>query len=131
KKNKIDWIKGAGRIEAPGLVEVALNEGGQRQVKARHIVIATGSEVTPLPGIAIDEQRIISSTGGLALPAVPKHLVVIGGGYIGLELGSVWRRLGAQGTVVEFLDRALPGPHRPVPKLIAPPLPHPRLPFPP
>src|SRR5262249_47704174 len=109
KKNKIDWIKGTGRIAAPGLVEVALNEGGQRQVRARHIVIATGSEGTPLPGIAIDEQRSISSTGGLALPAVPKHLVAIGGGYIGLELGSVWRRLGAEVTVVEFLDRILPG----------------------
>jgi dihydrolipoamide dehydrogenase len=109
KKNKIDWIKGSGRIAAPGLVEVALNEGGQRQVRTRHILIATGSEVTPLPGIAIDEQRIISSTGGLSLPAVPKHLVVIGAGYIGLELGSVWRRLGAEVTVVEFLDRILAG----------------------
>ncbi|HKF62178.1 MAG TPA: dihydrolipoyl dehydrogenase [Dongiaceae bacterium] len=109
KKNKVDWIKGSGRIASPGLVEVALNEGGQRQVRTRHILIATGSEVTPLPGIAIDEQRIISSTGGLALPAVPKHLVVIGAGYIGLELGSVWRRLGAEVTVVEFLDRILPG----------------------
>jgi dihydrolipoamide dehydrogenase len=109
KKDKIDWIKGSGRIAAPGLVEVALNEGGQRQVRTRHILIATGSEVTPLPGIAIDEQRIISSTGGLSLPAVPKHLVVIGAGYIGLELGSVWRRLGADVTVVEFLDRILAG----------------------
>ena len=109
KKNKIDWIKGSGRIASPGLVEVALNEGGQRQVRTRHILIATGSEVTPLPGIAIDEQRIISSTGGLSLPAVPRHLVVIGAGYIGLELGSVWRRLGAEVTVVEFLDRILPG----------------------
>jgi dihydrolipoamide dehydrogenase len=109
KKNKIDWIKGSGRIAAPGLVEVALNEGGQRRVRTRHILIATGSEVTPLPGIAIDEQRIISSTGGLSLPAVPKHLVVIGAGYIGLELGSVWRRLGAEVTVVEFLDRILAG----------------------
>jgi dihydrolipoamide dehydrogenase len=109
KKNKIDWIKGSGRIASPGLVEVALNEGGQRQVRTRHILIATGSEVTPLPGIAIDEQRIISSTGGLSLPAVPKHLVVIGAGYIGLELGSVWRRLGAEVTVVEFLDRILAG----------------------
>ena len=109
KKNKVDWIKGSGRIASPGLVEVALNEGGQRQVRTRHILIATGSEVTPLPGIAIDEQRIISSTGGLSLPAVPKRLVVIGAGYIGLELGSVWRRLGAEVTVVEFLDRILAG----------------------
>jgi len=109
KKHKIDWIKGTARIAAPGLVEVALKLGGQQQVKTRHILIATGSESTPLPGIAIDEQRIISSTGGLSLPSVPKHLVVIGGGYIGLELGSVWRRLGSEVTVVEFLDRILPG----------------------
>jgi len=109
KKHKIDWIKGTARIAAPGLVEVALKQGGQQQVKTRHILIATGSESTPLPGIAIDEQRIISSTGGLSLPSVPKHLVVIGGGYIGLELGSVWRRLGSEVTVVEFLDRILPG----------------------
>jgi dihydrolipoamide dehydrogenase len=109
KKNKVDWIKGSARIAAPGLVEVAQSEGGRRQVTTRHILIATGSEVTPLPGIAIDEKRIISSTGGLSLPAVPKHLVVVGGGYIGLELGSVWRRLGAEVTVIEFLDRILPG----------------------
>jgi len=109
KKHKIYWIKGTARIAAPGLVEVALKQGGQQQVKTRHILIATGSESTPLPGIAIDEQRIISSTGGLSLPSVPKHLVVIGGGYIGLELGSVWRRLGSEVTVVEFLDRILPG----------------------
>jgi dihydrolipoamide dehydrogenase len=109
KKHKIDWIKGTARIAAPGLVDVALTEGGQRQMKTRHILIATGSESTPLPGIAIDEQRIVSSTGGLSLPSVPKHLVVIGGGYIGLELGSVWRRLGSEVTVVEFLDRVLPG----------------------
>jgi dihydrolipoamide dehydrogenase len=109
KKHKIDWIKGKARIAAPGLVEVALNDGGQQQVKTRHILIATGSESTPLPGIVIDEQRIVSSTGGLSLPQVPKHLVVIGGGYIGLEMGSVWRRLGSEVTVIEFLDRILPG----------------------
>jgi dihydrolipoamide dehydrogenase len=109
KKHKIDWIKGKARIAAPGLVEVALNAGGQQQVRTRQILIATGSESTPLPGIAIDEQRIVSSTGGLSLPQVPKRLVVIGGGYIGLEMGSVWRRLGSEVTVVEFLDRILPG----------------------
>jgi dihydrolipoamide dehydrogenase len=109
KKHKIDWIKGKARIASPGLVEVALNDGGQQQVKTRHILIATGSESTPLPGIAIDEKRIVSSTGGLSLPEVPKRLVVIGGGYIGLEMGSVWRRLGSEVTVVEFLDRILPG----------------------
>jgi dihydrolipoamide dehydrogenase len=109
KKHKIDWIKGKARIAAPGLVEVALNDGGQQQVKTRHILIATGSESTPLPGIAIDEKRIVSSTGGLSLPQVPKQLVVIGAGYIGLEMGSVWRRLGSEVTVIEFLDRILPG----------------------
>jgi dihydrolipoamide dehydrogenase len=109
KKHKIDWIKGTARIASPGLVEVALNDGGQQQVKTRDILIATGSESTPLPGIVVDEQRIVSSTGGLSLPEVPKHLVVIGGGYIGLEMGSVWRRLGSEVTVVEFLDRILPG----------------------
>ena len=105
KKNKIAWLKGAGRITAPNTVEV---EGVGAITAAKAIVIATGSEVTPLPGIEIDEQKIVSSTGALELPEVPKRLVVIGGGVIGLELGSVWGRLGAQVTVVEFLDRILP-----------------------
>jgi len=109
RKNKVDWIKGEGRIAAPGAVEVTLNAGGAQSLTTRHIVIATGSEVTPLAGVTIDEQRIVSSTGALALREVPKRLLVIGGGYIGLELGSVWRRLGAEVTVVEFLDRILPG----------------------
>ncbi|HET8727732.1 MAG TPA: dihydrolipoyl dehydrogenase [Alphaproteobacteria bacterium] len=104
RKNKIDWLKGAGKIAGEGKVEV---DG--RTYSAKHIVIATGSDVMPLKGVEIDEKRIVSSTGGLALPEVPKHLVVIGGGYIGLEMGSVWRRLGAEVTVVEFLDRILPG----------------------
>lgn len=103
RKNKITWIKGWGRITAPGHVEV----DGQ-VLEAAHIVIASGSESTPLPGVAVDEKRIVTSTGGLVLDAVPKHLVVIGGGYIGLELGSVWRRLGAEVTVIEFLDRLIP-----------------------
>ena len=107
KKNKVTYLVGAGRITAPGTVLVTGAEG-ERSVSAKAIIIATGSEVTPLPGITIDEKRIVSSTGALALAAVPKHLVVIGAGVIGLELGSVWRRLGAQVTVVEFLDRALP-----------------------
>ncbi|MDR3441091.1 dihydrolipoyl dehydrogenase [Telmatospirillum sp.] len=107
KKHKITYLIGAGRIAAPGKVEVAGKDGVQT-VTARHIVIATGSEVTPLPGVAIDEDRIVSSTGALELRKVPGHLVVIGAGVIGLELGSVWRRLGAEVTVVEFLDRALP-----------------------
>jgi dihydrolipoamide dehydrogenase len=118
KKNKIDWIKGTARIARPGLVEVALGAGGTQQVKTRDILVATGSEVTNLPGIAIDEQRIVSSTGALSLQEVPKRLVVIGAGYIGLELGSVWRRLGAEVTVVEFLDRVLPGMDGEVSKLM-------------
>ncbi|MCW2235923.1 dihydrolipoyl dehydrogenase [Azospirillum canadense] len=105
KKNKIAWLKGAGRITAPNTVEV---EGVGTITASKAIVIATGSEVTPLPGIEIDEQKIVSSTGALELPEVPKRLVVIGGGVIGLELGSVWGRLGSQVTVVEFLDRVLP-----------------------
>jgi len=107
KKNKVTYLIGAGRIAAPGGVVVA-GPDGERTIAAKSIIIATGSDVTPLPGITIDEQRIVSSTGALALAAVPKHLVVIGAGVIGLELGSVWRRLGAEVTVIEFLDRALP-----------------------
>jgi dihydrolipoamide dehydrogenase len=106
RKHKIDWLKGRGRIAAPGRVVV---EGeAAREVEAGAIVIATGSEAAPLPGIEIDEQRILSSTGALSLGRVPQRLVVIGGGYIGLELGSVWQRLGAKVTVVEALDRILP-----------------------
>jgi dihydrolipoamide dehydrogenase len=103
KKNKVTWLKGAGRITGPGRVEV---DG--TPFETTHIVIATGSESTPLPGVTVDEQRIVTSTGGLEIDAVPKHLVVIGGGYIGLELGSVWRRLGSEVTVIEFLDRLVP-----------------------
>jgi dihydrolipoamide dehydrogenase len=103
RKNKVTWLKGTGRIVAPGQVDV---DGTVHETK--HIVIATGSESMPLPGVAVDEQRIVTSTGGLELDKVPDRLVVIGGGYIGLELGSVWRRLGAQVTVVEFLDRIVP-----------------------
>ncbi len=103
RKHKITWLKGAGRIAAPGTVEV-----GGTAYTAKHIVIATGSESVPLRGVEADEKRIVTSTGGLELDAVPGHLVVIGGGYIGLELGSVWRRLGARVTVVEFLDRITP-----------------------
>ena len=104
KKNKVTWLKGDARIAAADTVEVA---GEAHKTKA--IVIATGSDVAPLGGIEIDEKKIVSSTGALTLPKVPKKLVVIGGGYIGLEMGSVWQRLGAEVTVVEFLDRILPG----------------------
>ncbi|MCK6453303.1 MAG: dihydrolipoyl dehydrogenase [Alphaproteobacteria bacterium] len=109
KKNKVDYRPGAGAIEAPGKVKVALNAGGSETLATRAIVIATGSDHVDLPGVAIDEKRIVSSTGALSLSAVPKHLVVVGAGYIGLEMGSVWRRLGAEVTVVEFLDRITPG----------------------
>lgn len=108
KKNKVDSFLGRGEIISGDTVRVTAADGKTQELKTKNILIATGSEVTPLPGVEIDEERIISSTGALALPSVPKHLVVIGGGVIGLELGSVWRRLGAKVTVVEFLDRVLP-----------------------
>lgn len=103
RKNEVTWLKGAARIAAPGTVEV---DGTAFQ--AKHIVIATGSESVNLPGLDIDEQRIVTSTGALALSGVPQRLVVVGGGYIGLELGSVWRRLGAEVTVIEFMERIVP-----------------------
>jgi dihydrolipoamide dehydrogenase len=104
KKNKVTWLKGAGKITAANSVDV-----GGEAYKAKHIVIATGSDVISLPGIEIDEKQIVSSTGALELDKVPKKMVVIGGGVIGLELGAVWRRLGAEVEVVEFLDGILPG----------------------
>ncbi len=109
KKNKVEYLAGAGTIAAPGKVAVKLNTGGERTLAARNIVVATGSESMPLPGVEIDEKRIVSSTGALSLAEVPKHLAVIGAGYIGLEMGSVWKRLGAEVTVVEFLPRITPG----------------------
>jgi len=109
KKNKIDHFHGAGRILAPGKVEVTFINREKTVVEAKSIVIATGSEAMTLPGIAVDEKRIVSSTGALSFTEVPKRLVVIGAGYIGLELGSVWSRLGAEVTVVEMLDRVAPG----------------------
>lgn len=108
KKNKVDWLKGAARISGKGEVTVEGDKGSET-VAAKHIVIATGSTHMDLPGLEIDEKRIVSSTGALTLGKVPKHLVVVGGGYIGLEMGSVWQRLGAEVTVVEFLDRIVPG----------------------
>jgi dihydrolipoamide dehydrogenase len=109
KKNKVDWIRGAGKIAGPGKVEVTGGDGALTTLEAKNIVIATGSEPTPLPGVDVDQKRIVDSTGALSLDKVPSHLVVIGAGIIGLELGSVWRRLGAKVTVVEFLDRITPG----------------------
>jgi dihydrolipoamide dehydrogenase len=110
RKNKIASFQGAGRIEKAGSVAVAGEDGAVREMlAARNILIASGSEVTPLPGVTIDEKKIVSSTGALELTEVPKRLVVVGAGIIGLELGSVWRRLGSEVTVVEFLDRITPG----------------------
>jgi dihydrolipoamide dehydrogenase len=108
KKNKIDYAKGVGRIGSKGRVDVALNDGGSQTLETRNIVIATGSEPAGLTGVAIDEERIVTSTGALSLKRVPKSMIVIGAGVIGLELGSVWRRLGANVTVVEFLDNITP-----------------------
>jgi dihydrolipoamide dehydrogenase len=109
KKNKVDWVRGRGRIAGAGKVEVTAADGSVSTLAARNIVIATGSEPTPLPGVAFEAGKVVDSTGALSLPAVPKHLIVVGAGIIGLELGSVWRRLGAQVTVVEYLDRISPG----------------------
>jgi dihydrolipoamide dehydrogenase len=104
KKNKVDWLKGHAAFTSANSLDVA-----GKSYTAKNIMIATGSSVTPLPGVEIDQKVIVDSTGALTLPKVPKHLVVIGGGVIGLELGSVWLRLGAQVTVVEYLDQILPG----------------------
>lgn len=109
KKNKITVHRGSGRIVAAGKVEVTTDGGEKSIVEARNILIATGSDVASLPGITIDEKNVVSSTGALSLEKVPDHLVVIGAGVIGLELGSVWQRLGARVTVIEYLDRILPG----------------------
>ena len=105
KQNKVDYIKGAASFVSPTMVTDKLNDGGETEVEAKNIIIATGSEVAPFPGgaITIDEEQIVSSTGALSLKEVPKKMVVIGGGIIGLEMGSVWSRLGAEVTVVEFL----------------------------
>ncbi|MGC6330169.1 dihydrolipoyl dehydrogenase [Rhizorhabdus sp. FW153] len=104
KKNKVEWLKGRASFAGKDSVEIA-----GKTYRAKNIVIATGSSVTPLPGVEIDEKIVVSSTGALELPKVPGHMVVIGGGVIGLELGSVWKRLGAKVTVVEYLDQLLPG----------------------
>ena len=109
KKNKIDVHTGTGKILGAGKVEVTPDEGEASVLETKNIVIATGSESTPLPGVEIDESQVVTSTGALALDKVPGHLLVVGAGVIGLELGSVWGRLGAKVTVVEFLDRILPG----------------------
>src|SRR5690606_38481969 len=109
KKNKVTYFVGRGTIAGAGKVTVTANDGSTQDLTTKNIVISTGSEPTPLPGVEIDQKQVVDSTGALALSAVPKSLVVIGAGIIGLELGSVWRRLGAQVTVVEYLDRITPG----------------------
>jgi len=110
RKNKVTAFQGTGRIEKAGEVVVLGEDGAVKDtLSAKNILIASGSEVTPLPGVAVDEKKIVSSTGALELAEVPRHLVVVGAGIIGLELGSVWRRLGSEVTVVEFLDRITPG----------------------
>ncbi|MEO7027514.1 MAG: dihydrolipoyl dehydrogenase [Caulobacteraceae bacterium] len=109
KKHKVDWIRGAARLAGGGKVEVSREAGPSRIVEGKAIVIASGSEPARLAGVAVDQERVVDSTGALALAEVPKHLIVIGAGVIGLELGSVWRRLGAKVTVVEYLDRVVPG----------------------
>jgi dihydrolipoamide dehydrogenase len=109
KKNKVTTLFGTGSIDGPGKVVVTSDDGSQTVLATKNIVIATGSEVTPLPGVTIDEKQIVSSTGALVLDKVPGSMVVIGAGIIGLELGSVWRRLGAKVTVIEYLDRITPG----------------------
>ncbi|MDA0338495.1 MAG: dihydrolipoyl dehydrogenase [Proteobacteria bacterium] len=108
KKNKVDYLKGWGSFKDKNTVEVTAEDGSKTTVTGKNIIIATGSEPVSIPGVEIDEKRVVSSTGALSLPEVPKHLVVIGGGYIGLEMGSVWARLGAEVTVVEFLDGIVP-----------------------
>jgi dihydrolipoyl dehydrogenase len=109
KKNKIDWVSGEGRIAARGRVTVKGADSKESTLETKAIVIATGSDVARLPGVEINEKTIVSSTGALSLPSPPKKLIVVGAGVIGLELGSVWRRLGSEVTVVEFLDRVLTG----------------------
>jgi dihydrolipoamide dehydrogenase len=110
KKNKIEYIIGHGRIAGPGKVVVQAGNGAEtKELAAKSILIATGSDSMPLPGVTVDEERIVSSTGALDLKSVPEHLLVVGAGYIGLEMGTVWRRLGSKVTVVEFLDRVTPG----------------------
>jgi dihydrolipoamide dehydrogenase len=116
KKNKVDWIQGAASIKSASEVVVKPETGKPVTLKTERVLIATGSESMPLPGVEVDEKKIVTSTGALSLAKVPKRLVVIGGGYIGLEMGSVWARLGAEVTVVEFLDRIVPAMDREIGK---------------
>lgn len=110
KKNKVDYIKGYGKFSSQNEIDIDLNDGTKDKIKAKNIIIATGSEPSPLPGnvIPIDEKYVVSSTGALSLEKIPKRMVVVGGGVIGLELGSVYKRLGTEVTVVEYMDRICP-----------------------
>ena len=110
KKNKVDYIKGYGKFASKNEIEVDLNDGGKDTIKAKNIIIATGSEPSKLPGnvIPIDEKYCVSSTGALSLDKIPKKMIVVGGGVIGLELGSVYKRLGSEVIVVEYLDKICP-----------------------
>lgn len=105
KKNGVEYIKGAGSFVSENEVKVALNDGGETTIRGKNILIATGSEASPFPGLEIDEKRVVSSTGAIALEKVPETMVVVGGGIIGLEMASVWSRLGTKVTVVEFLGQ--------------------------
>ena len=105
KKNNVEWIKGTGSFKDEHTIAVNLTDGGETSIRGKDILIATGSEATPFPGLTIDEEKVITSTGAIALQQVPKKMVVIGGGIIGLEMGSVWSRLGTEVTVVEFLGQ--------------------------
>lgn len=105
KKNGVEYLKGSGSFVNEHEVKVQLNDGGETSVIGKNILIATGSEATPFPGLEIDEKRVVSSTGAIALEKVPEKLIVIGGGIIGLEMASVWSRLGSKVTVVEFLNQ--------------------------
>ena len=109
KKNKVNYFKGHGSFLDTNSIEIKLNDGTKKSIKGKNIVVATGSSVLSLPNITIDEKVIVSSTGALSLPKIPKKLIVIGGGYIGLEMGSVWSRLGSQVEVIEYLDHITPG----------------------
>ena len=110
KKNNVDYVKGWGKFNSPNEIQVDLNGGGSQVVKAKNVIIATGREPTPLPGnsIAIDEKNVVTSTGALSLEKIPKRMVVIGGGVIGLEMGSVYKRLGSEVTVIHYGDRICP-----------------------
>lgn len=110
KKHKVDYFKGKGSLSGPNGVSISLNDGGSESLDAKNIIIATGSEVTPLPPVPVDNAggKIVDSTGALDIPKIPESMAVIGGGVIGLEMGSVWSRLGTNVTVIEFMDRLCP-----------------------